>query len=573
MHAAHKARFYSKMPSRPPSLRPSTWSVPWVLLHLLHSVSLWMHAAAPELQHWFPVGGQVGETLTVTSVGKNNDWPPQIWTSNPEVRFTAEETPNTWSVEIGKNIPPGPVLIRLFNEEGASQARWFLVNETQSFRETEANHTMANANPVPIHRMIHGRLSERQDVDTYQVALKEGTTLIARMDAYVLGSTVDPLMRLLDADGRVLAINHDHYHLDPFITFDVSRSDHYYVQVMGFPYPANASQRFGNGDGYIYQLLLTDRPYMKASETLKEEGSVRLNLDGWNLHDVHFPPVRDGILPRYSDRATEEQRRLIHMENLSPEKEPNDRLETATGISQAARGRLDHPEDVDWYRWSPEAHTWYQLEVQSGRLGYEGDCLLKLYSEDGKEMASNDDAAGMRDPRIEWQSKDPQTCYLRVSSLLKSSQPPTRYRVIARPMGPSCHLTLESDRLNIQSGDSQELKLSIQRTFGHSKPILIKALHLPPGVSMPLVTAEANQKEILLVFHAAHSSRSYQGPIRIMGVDLDNRWNQYVAGKETVTTSVNNGVPNGYLDQVFTKVLDPWLTLTSASGGMDNEEP
>ena len=68
-----------------------------------------MHAAAPELQHWFPVGGQVGETLTVTSVGKNNDWPPKIWVSNPEVRFTPEETPNTWSVEIGKNIPPGSV--------------------------------------------------------------------------------------------------------------------------------------------------------------------------------------------------------------------------------------------------------------------------------------------------------------------------------------------------------------------------------------------------------------------------------------------------------------------------------
>ena len=222
---------------------------------------------------------------------------------------------------------------------------------------------MASANRVPIHRMIHGRLSERQDVDTYQVALKAGTTLIARMDAYVLGSTVDPLMRLLDADGRVLSINHDYYHLDPFITFDVSRSDHYYVQVMGFPYPANASQNFGNGDGYIYQLLLTNRPYMKASETLKKEGSVRLNLDGWNLHDVLFPLGRAGILPHYSDRATEALRRLIHMENLSLEEEPNDRLEIAKGISQAAGGSLDHPEDVDWYRWSPEAHTWYQLEV------------------------------------------------------------------------------------------------------------------------------------------------------------------------------------------------------------------
>ena len=125
----------------------------------------------------------------------------------------------------------------------------------------------------------------------------------------------------------------------------------------------------------------------------------------------------------------------------------------------------------------------------------------------------------------------------------------------------------------VSVGGSQKLKLSIQRTFGHSKPILIIALRLPPGVSMPLVTAEANQKEILLVFHAAHSSRSYQGPIRIMGVDLDNRWNEYVAGKETVTQSVNNGVRNGYLDQVFTKILDPWITLIPASGGMDNEEP
>ena len=145
-----------------------------------------MHAAAPELQHWFPAGGQAGETLTVTSVGKNNDWPPQIWVSNAEVQFTAEETPNIWSVGIGKETLPGPILIRLFNKEGASQARWFLINETQSFLETEANHTMANANRVPIRRMVHGRLSERQDVDTYQVALKAGTTLIGRMDAYVL---------------------------------------------------------------------------------------------------------------------------------------------------------------------------------------------------------------------------------------------------------------------------------------------------------------------------------------------------------------------------------------------------
>ena len=57
-------------------------------------------------------------------------------------------------------------------------------------------------------------------------------------------------------------------------------------------------------------------------------------------------------------------KRLIHMKNLQLE-EPNDRLETAAGISQAAR--VD-PED------GLVSYTWYQLEVQSGRFGG----LLKL---------------------------------------------------------------------------------------------------------------------------------------------------------------------------------------------------
>ena len=46
-----------------------------------------------------------------------------------------------------------------------------------------------------------------------------------------------------------------------------------------------------------------------------------------------------------------------------------------------------------------------------------------------------------------------------------------------------------------------------------------------------------------------------------MGNELNQLNNKYAAGKVTVTTTVNNGVPNGYMDQVYRKINQLWLTI------------
>ena len=45
----------------------------------------------------------------------------------------------------------------------------------------------------------------------------------------------------------VLDWNHDHYYLDPCIFYEVPSTGYYWVQVMGFPYPATASEELGGG--------------------------------------------------------------------------------------------------------------------------------------------------------------------------------------------------------------------------------------------------------------------------------------------------------------------------------------
>ena len=56
---------------------------------------------------------------------------------------------------------------------------------------------------------INGRLEKGGDVDSYAVWLEAGQTAVAEVDAYVLASPLDAVLRVVDDQGRQLALNHD----------------------------------------------------------------------------------------------------------------------------------------------------------------------------------------------------------------------------------------------------------------------------------------------------------------------------------------------------------------------------
>src|SRR3954471_4563459 len=177
-------------------------------------------AAEPVLKQLYPLGGQRGTTASVTATGAAEPWPPQVWADTPGLQFRAEPEKGKLTVEIAKDAVLGPHLVRLFNAQGASAARFFFVSADAEILEVEPNDDFKAPQKIealPV--TISGRLEKPGDVDSFGVALKQGQPLTASVEAYVLGSPFDGMLRIVDSTGTQLAFNHDGRTLDPLLSW------------------------------------------------------------------------------------------------------------------------------------------------------------------------------------------------------------------------------------------------------------------------------------------------------------------------------------------------------------------
>src|SRR5206468_10122271 len=106
------------------------------------------------------------------------------------------------------------------------------------------------------------------------------------LEAYVLGSPVDAVLRLVDARGVQVALNHDDGRtLDPFLAFTAKAAGPYVLQVFGFVFPADSSVRFTGNSRCVYRLHLSRGPYARYCLPLGAPQGERstLRLVGWNF--------------------------------------------------------------------------------------------------------------------------------------------------------------------------------------------------------------------------------------------------------------------------------------------------
>src|SRR5690349_19453985 len=66
-----------------------------------------LQAAAPTLEHLYPVAVQAGSSNSVTAIGKFDPWPPKVWVDAEGIVFTPETNNGKFSVEIATNAPVG----------------------------------------------------------------------------------------------------------------------------------------------------------------------------------------------------------------------------------------------------------------------------------------------------------------------------------------------------------------------------------------------------------------------------------------------------------------------------------
>jgi hypothetical protein len=530
-----------------------------------------IEAAAPVLDHLFPIAIQAGTTNTVTAVGKFDPWPPKIWVDAPGIVFKAGTNNGKFSVEIATDAQEGPHLIRAFNEQGASALRFLIVTGGPQVAEAEPNEDYRKPQLVEgFPASINGRLEKSGDVDSFAVELSAGQTLVASLEAFTLASPLDAVLRIVDERGMQVAFNHDGSTLDPFLVWTAKSAGRYVIQVFGFAYPAESAVKFTGSSKCVYRLHLSRGPYVRHTLPLGVQRGIesKLSLVGWNLSP------RETLRFDGSNLGSEETQVTLRSKGFdnalsvpvgdgpeAMEQEPNAVASEANHLDlpSAVTGRIGKSGDEDRFTFMASKGQKIVLEVRSASLGFPLDPWLRVEDLKGKELAKNDDSGGS-DPRVEWTAPEDGTFVAAVGNVLHRGGTDYLYRLGIRQAVPTVKVTSTESAFVLAPGKTNELKVSVKRLHGFKATLTFVGKNLPDGVTVEPQEVPEKGGDVGLKLVAAPDSRPFSGPIQIVASEDDSGL-EHRAVVDLTSSTVNNGVPGGFPRLVIGSTDRIWLTI------------
>ncbi|PHS18426.1 MAG: pre-peptidase [Blastopirellula sp.] len=482
-------------------------------------------AAEPKLNYFFPAGATRGKTTQVNASGTFGNWPVQAWVNRPGLTVTAAEKKGQLQIEVDAQATGGIYWVRLFDKEGASSLRPFLVDSLPEQLETEPNDSPKDAQAIVLPQIVNGKLSKKGEVDGFAVQLKQGETLVASLEGnFFLNSPMDSVLQLTDAQGYVIQQNNDARGLDPQIIYTAKTDGTYLVRAFAFPSAPNSTIGFAGADTYLYRLTLTTGPYLDHSIPLVAltNEPTAVELVGWNLpktltkkllsadeaaHGFVSHPDVAGYWPLSNSNSFK----------MITESKPEDDQAQLLSLPVIISGKLALKGEKDRYRFQATKGQKISFKLRSHSIGFPLDAVIEIIDPAGKS-AEYDDASKLKDPVVSYTVKSDGELQVVVKDLHGRGGLRFPYELTVSEVRPDFTLTVDSDLSKIKSGESQEITVKVNRTDGFKLPIEIQAIDLPEGITMTPVTSSGEgdtAKEVKLKLTATKESAS--GAFRIQG--------------------------------------------------------
>ena len=533
------------------------------------------------MNHLSPAAGQQGTTVAVNVAGKFDPWPVQAWVDSPGITFKPTKTAGKFDVEITKDAAPGPHLVRLFNASGASIPRFFIVAREPQTAEVEPNDDFRAPQKIAtLPATINGKLDKAGDVDSFAVTLKRGQTLVAWTEAYVLASTFDGILRIVDTDGHELAFNHDGRTLDPFLAWTAPRDGTFVVQTMGFVYPGSSGVSFTGGEGCIYRLHLTNGPFVRYTRPLAVARGKKtpVELVGWNLASTHAEI--DGT--RFSPNAASAELDLPGITSELPvmisgrpeivKTEPHEGSQTAragdfpdsVAVPVGITGRIGHARAEDRFAFVAVKGRAYEFKIAAASLGSALDAWLKIENKDGKQLAMNDDVNGFRDSALTWTAPSDGTFICAIGDIAHHGGDDYFYRLAITEAAPSVTATIAVHSASIAGRKDAELKVTVKRTNKFTPKLKLVAKNLPDGVAAVPADVPEKDGDVTLKLTASAEAKPAGQTFKLVLRETEGG-TEHSVNFPMIASSENNGVPQGYTELVINSTDQLWLTVLSQS--------
>jgi hypothetical protein len=230
------------------------WRLLLIIFALLVSAS--GLSAQPVITELQPRGAQKGKPFTLTLTGRNlgegarirstmpatftllsPDLPAQLrgGTIQDEGRYA------TFLVEPMPDLAVGAYPIRVITSEGISNIQLFTVGAFPEVTEDESqpgalpntSDTVEDAQPLPSPPFTLNGTLRGPERDMFRMSGRAGEKRVIEVEARRSGSAIDPLLEILDANGRVIARSEDEplLGLDARVEIAFPRNGDYYVVV------------------------------------------------------------------------------------------------------------------------------------------------------------------------------------------------------------------------------------------------------------------------------------------------------------------------------------------------------
>ncbi len=459
---------------------------------------------APAITSVQPQSLQPGSTeLTVS--GTNLSPATEIWTNAPgklEVSEQGEKanSPLKLKCELPAETPLQVVGLRVATENGGSNLHLLLIDDLPSVASTGKNTTPTTAQVVETPTSVDGAATSRAS-QYFALEAKAGQKVSFEIWARRLGSSLDPVMRLLDETGSEIAYSDDEPGIPADCRFRVTipHDGRFVLEVRDINYAGSALHR--------YHLRIGDFPLVNTPFPLAVEGgkSAHLWLAGPGAEDqapldVKVPQTAESIhIGKPSPAGGLVATVAVTNQTEFVEHEPNDSAGgESDGKSSANQitipcginGRFQLAGDRDRYTFAAKKGEKFSFVGQTRSLGSPVDLLLSVTDEAGKQLGQAEDA-GTDEGVLAFTAPADGNFVLLAEDLLRRGGPEFAYRVAATEGANSFALIAEVDKYDVPQQGVMVVKLKVTRR-GYTGPI---ALHLEGAPEGTTVTGEVADKK------------------------------------------------------------------------------
>jgi hypothetical protein len=509
-----------------------------LVLALLPTAAL-AQTSFPMITHVNPVAVQRGHTSEVTVEGQQNFAGAYKFLTEG-AGLSAEIIPGPAakgpqrSVKLKITAAADAVLgvreFRLATSLGLSSLGQVVVVDEPVIIESGPNNAPAQATPIAVPCVVCGRIEAAEDVDCYKLQAHAGQLLTievlgARLEDKIhdLQKHLDPLVTLLDAEGREVAASDDGYFSDPLLTYAVPKDGAYIVQIRDAKYDGDPR--------WVYAMRLTDRPY--ASHAFPFAGNPGQTIEVEPVGSARraqptIPvklPAKPGLHELQLAAAGQLTNPVTFYVTEKPviiEHEPNDTPATANRvpIPCAINGRIGKRRDVDHFVFHATRGKALRLEVKARRFGTplrsDLDSMLEVLDAKGAVLASNDDEIG-KDSGLVFTPATDGDFIARLRDLNSKGGDGSVYCLEIDEARPDFAIRCDPGKAMIGPGSAQPWYFQVTRTNGFAGPIDVSVDDLPPGVVASALTIPPTMTQGLIVLTALPGTKVGASIVKVIG--------------------------------------------------------